>query len=82
MKKLAPISTNKKLDEKKKNQLIGTQQIARVRLQRLTPVILGDQENQASRPAWQIVQENPISKITRAKWTEGMAQVVEAYFAP
>jgi hypothetical protein len=26
---------------------------------------------------WQIVPETPISKITTAKWIEGVAQVVE-----
>jgi hypothetical protein len=46
------------------------------------PNLLGDwkQEDHSSRPAWQIAFEAPLSKITRAKWTGGMAQVIEHLF--
>jgi hypothetical protein len=48
----------------------------------LTPVILTTWEAEirriSSRQHGQIVRETPISKITRAKWTGGMAQVVRA----
>jgi hypothetical protein len=34
----------------------------------------------ASPQSGQIVHETPISKITRAKWTGGVAQIVECLF--
>jgi hypothetical protein len=43
------------------------------------PSYLGgwDQEDCGSRPAWANSSQDPISKITRAKWTEGVAQVIQ-----
>jgi DNA phosphorothioation-dependent restriction protein DptG len=47
------------------------------------PSYLGswDQEDHGSRPAWANSSWDSISKITRAKWTEGLAQVVEYLFS-
>jgi hypothetical protein len=36
-----------------------------------------DQEDQGSRPAWADSSRDPISNITRAKWTGGVAQAAE-----
>jgi hypothetical protein len=36
-----------------------------------------DLEDYGFRPAWQIVCETPISKLTRIKWTGGMAQALQ-----
>jgi hypothetical protein len=52
------------------------------RYRRLTHIILPTWEAEIERieaegQPEQIVQETPISKITRAKWTGGMAQIVE-----
>jgi hypothetical protein len=43
------------------------------------PVILvtWDVDGHGLRPAWENSVRDPISKITRAKWTGGVAQVVE-----
>jgi hypothetical protein len=43
----------------------------------LVSIILTTWEAESRRIAGQILQETPISKITRAKWTGGMAQVVK-----
>jgi hypothetical protein len=48
----------------------------------LTPIILASWEAEIGKimvqgQPRQIIQETPISKITRAKWTGDMAQVVE-----
>jgi hypothetical protein len=36
-----------------------------------------DHEGHSSRPAWTNNSQDPVSKITRAKWTGGVAQVLE-----
>jgi hypothetical protein len=36
-----------------------------------------DQEGRSSKPAWANSSQDPISKITRVKWTRGMAHAVE-----
>jgi hypothetical protein len=43
------------------------------------PSFLGgwDQEDCSSKPAWANSSQDPISKISRVKWTKGEAQVVE-----
>jgi hypothetical protein len=47
----------------------------------LTPVILATLEADCgSRPSLTNSSQNPISKITRAKWTRSVAQVVEHLF--
>jgi hypothetical protein len=40
---------------------------------------LGNREDQSSNPAWTNSFQDPISKITRAKWIGGMAQAVECF---
>jgi hypothetical protein len=37
----------------------------------------GDQEDLSLRPTWANSSQDPISKITRTKWTGGVAQTVE-----
>jgi hypothetical protein len=43
----------------------------------LMPVFVATWEDRGSSPAWANSSRNLISKITRAKWTGGVAQVVE-----
>jgi hypothetical protein len=44
------------------------------------PSYLGDwdQEDQGLRPAWENSLRDAISKITRAKWTGGVAQALQS----